>query len=315
MRRDRVFTGEPMTKVADQEYRVKVGSRVREARIRRGLTTKDLANTLGASSPRIISAYETGTRMPPPESWLQLSRVLEVSLDWLLGAKESDLVAATFFQRDQEKKYLDEVERWERTLQADRRTAPPLFDSWILLPEVMSHQHKLRRGTAMSEDDQELHRQRAEARCRRFEQEKWTVWELWARDEVRAFIQREGPYGDGSLDEGLVRAQIEHVVAKMERWKGRYLVALTPLRFRFAYRVYDDRIAVFNSMANYIVIREPLVVDCMVKEFQSAWSHEENDFNVMRFLRDALEKLTPTSHVAAAPRKKRRRGENATARR
>lgn len=59
-------------------------NRLREARIAKGLTQKELAAKAEVASAS-YSAYEKGKNFPPLDSALRLAKVLGVSLDWLCG--------------------------------------------------------------------------------------------------------------------------------------------------------------------------------------------------------------------------------------
>lgn len=58
--------------------------RLKELRCSHDLTQKDIADFLGIT-PKTISFYELGQRMPPPESLSKLALKFNVSVDYLLG--------------------------------------------------------------------------------------------------------------------------------------------------------------------------------------------------------------------------------------
>lgn len=60
-----------------------LGSRVRSARTKLGLTQEQLAEECSLSAA-FIGHIERGTRIPSLETLVTLSEVLSVSLDWLL---------------------------------------------------------------------------------------------------------------------------------------------------------------------------------------------------------------------------------------
>ena len=69
----------------DQGYRWKnIGSRIREARLKTGLTQKRLSELLGVS-PHAVWSWEAGKMKPTPEHLLELAYQCETSTDWLLG--------------------------------------------------------------------------------------------------------------------------------------------------------------------------------------------------------------------------------------
>lgn len=57
---------------------------LREIRKKRGLSQGDIASQLGCSA-NVYSRYERGERQPSIEMLLDLSRVLDVSVDFLIG--------------------------------------------------------------------------------------------------------------------------------------------------------------------------------------------------------------------------------------
>ena len=66
-----------------------LGSRLREARIRRNLTQKMLADRVN-KSVSAISSYELNTQMPPLDVLISIASVLHVSLDYLAGLEKEE---------------------------------------------------------------------------------------------------------------------------------------------------------------------------------------------------------------------------------
>lgn len=60
------------------------GERLKQARIRKGLSQQQLADMIGVSKVS-ISEYENGNRIPLLENFIQLIDILELSADYLLG--------------------------------------------------------------------------------------------------------------------------------------------------------------------------------------------------------------------------------------
>lgn len=61
-----------------------VGSRIKEARKKKGLTQKGLGELLNVSKVSICG-YEKGTRTPTLEKFLELINILDMSMDYALG--------------------------------------------------------------------------------------------------------------------------------------------------------------------------------------------------------------------------------------
>jgi len=74
-----------------------LGKRIRALRERRGLKQMDIANALQVS-PQAVSKWERGENAPDISLWLNLSQLLGVSCDTLLGRAEGeDTFEATVF--------------------------------------------------------------------------------------------------------------------------------------------------------------------------------------------------------------------------
>lgn len=63
------------------------GKRLREMRMKRGLTQQVMADSLGVSL-RVYQNYEQGTRHPSFYTLVNISKLLKVSTDYLLGASD-----------------------------------------------------------------------------------------------------------------------------------------------------------------------------------------------------------------------------------
>lgn len=61
-----------------------IGSRIKEARKAKGLSQQQLGDMLGVSKVSICG-YETGTRMPTLDNFLQLVEILDLTPDYILG--------------------------------------------------------------------------------------------------------------------------------------------------------------------------------------------------------------------------------------
>lgn len=73
---------------------LKFGDRLRDLRIEKGLTQKELASLIGCQNS-IISFYENGDRFPTPEVIIKLAAVFRVSTDYLLGVERGTYIDAS----------------------------------------------------------------------------------------------------------------------------------------------------------------------------------------------------------------------------
>lgn len=61
-----------------------IGRRLKDLRIKRGLSQQDLGIAIGVTKVSICG-YETGTRLPSLDNLVKLADVLETTIDYLLG--------------------------------------------------------------------------------------------------------------------------------------------------------------------------------------------------------------------------------------
>ena len=73
-------------KLTDKERRKRFGQRIKIMRDLRGLTQTQLAAHLGIT-PQAVAAYEAGKQEAGYRNLIALSRILEVTTDWLLDAE------------------------------------------------------------------------------------------------------------------------------------------------------------------------------------------------------------------------------------
>lgn len=70
------------------------GKRLLEARKKKGISQEDLAAKLGTKGPA-IGRYERDEMKPSIEAASKMAKILEVSLDWLVGNTDAELDTAT----------------------------------------------------------------------------------------------------------------------------------------------------------------------------------------------------------------------------
>jgi transcriptional regulator with XRE-family HTH domain len=81
-----------------------VGKRLKEARVKKGMSQEELGNLLGVSKVSICG-YEKGTRTPTMENFLDLIQILELEPDYVLG-RDKTVVSET--KREYKLKMADE---------------------------------------------------------------------------------------------------------------------------------------------------------------------------------------------------------------
>lgn len=66
---------------------VDFGNMLKTLRLRKNMTQAQLANKLGLTKS-VISAYETGLRLPSYDILIHIARIYNVSTDYLLGIEQ-----------------------------------------------------------------------------------------------------------------------------------------------------------------------------------------------------------------------------------
>lgn len=79
---------------------VDFGSTLKSLRLRSDLTQEQLAQKL-CLTKSVISAYETGLRMPSYEVLIELSRLFKVSTDFLLGLERKQEIDLSGLTQDE----------------------------------------------------------------------------------------------------------------------------------------------------------------------------------------------------------------------
>ena len=72
-----------------------ISQRIRELRLANELTQKELSDYLGLT-PKMISFYELGQRVPPSDILLKLAEKFQVSTDYLLGNTNEKSTSADY---------------------------------------------------------------------------------------------------------------------------------------------------------------------------------------------------------------------------
>lgn len=96
------------------------GSRLLQARKKKGLSQEELAKHLGTKGPA-IGRYERDEMKPSIEAATKMAQVLEVSLDWLVGVTDAELDTAT----------INRIQDITRLSQKDKELVFEFLDSFI----------------------------------------------------------------------------------------------------------------------------------------------------------------------------------------
>lgn len=70
---------------------VDFGNRLRTLRLRKKLTQEQLAVKLGLTKS-VISAYETGLRLPSYDVLIHIAKIFNISTDYLLGLERREAI-------------------------------------------------------------------------------------------------------------------------------------------------------------------------------------------------------------------------------
>lgn len=82
--------------------------RLKEIRIKKGLTQEEFAKLLNISSSA-ISLYESGSREPSLATLVNIANVLDVSTDYLLGLSDSEKTVKVIISPDDKQEIVNKV--------------------------------------------------------------------------------------------------------------------------------------------------------------------------------------------------------------
>lgn len=90
---------------------VDFGNKLKSLRKSKHLSQEKLAQRLGITKS-MVSAYETSMRMPSYEVLIRIARFFNVSIDYLLGAKENESISVTGLTARQKAILSDLIDEW-----------------------------------------------------------------------------------------------------------------------------------------------------------------------------------------------------------
>lgn len=105
-----------------------MSNRIRAVRKQSRFSQAELAQRLEVSEPT-ISNYETGKREPDKATWVRLSRILGVSVDYLMGLDAEKAAAPKGDGLSDGAKRL--IERYENASEEDRRRILAVVDAVV----------------------------------------------------------------------------------------------------------------------------------------------------------------------------------------
>lgn len=100
-----------------------IGKRVRELRVKKGLSQQDLGNAIGVTKVSVCG-YESGTRIPNLDKLIKLADILGTSTDYLLGRE----ITVT---NEENKTYIGSVSYEDVCLISELRHFPNLYNKLL----------------------------------------------------------------------------------------------------------------------------------------------------------------------------------------
>lgn len=104
-----------------------IGKRVRELRIKMGMSQQELGNAIGVTKVSICG-YESGSRIPNLEKLVKLSDTLETTTDFLLGREVA-------INNEENKRYLGSFSYEDVCLIMELRHFPNLYNKLLKDPK------------------------------------------------------------------------------------------------------------------------------------------------------------------------------------
>jgi len=96
------------------------GSRLLQARKKKGMSHEELAKMLGTKGPA-IGRYERDEMKPSIEAAAKMAQILDVSLDWLAGHTDLEL----------DKKMIQRIQQVTKMSEKDREHVFAMLDAFI----------------------------------------------------------------------------------------------------------------------------------------------------------------------------------------
>ena len=113
-----------------------IGNRIKETREKNGMTQSALSKKLGISRSA-VNAWEMGISVPSAQYLVELSKLFNVSTDYLLGLDEREMIDVSFLS-DEEKKmvysFLSYFRKYGEPVRALKRQVDTDYD--IIKKEV-----------------------------------------------------------------------------------------------------------------------------------------------------------------------------------
>ena len=96
-----------------------IGSRIKEERLKRGLSQQQLGDLLNVTKVSVCG-YENGTRTPTMETFMKLIEVLDMSPDYLLG-RDINVIC------EEEEKYVKKIAKVDLQIINEIKKYPNLY--------------------------------------------------------------------------------------------------------------------------------------------------------------------------------------------
>ncbi len=96
-----------------------IGSRIKEERLKRGLSQQQLGDLLDVTKVSVCG-YENGTRTPTMETFMKLIEVLDMSPDYLLG-RDINVIC------EEEEKYVKKIAKVDLQIINEIKKYPNLY--------------------------------------------------------------------------------------------------------------------------------------------------------------------------------------------
>ena len=92
---------------------VDFGNMLKTLRLRKNMTQAQLANKLGLTKS-VISAYETGLRLPSYDILIHIARIYNVSTDYLLGIEKKQEIDLSGLSQEETNALLNLINAMKR---------------------------------------------------------------------------------------------------------------------------------------------------------------------------------------------------------
>lgn len=265
-----------------------LGRKFKEALHRSGQSANWLAENTGIGLSTIYSIIN-GYQLPSLDKMRQLSKTLNLSVDWLLDIENDSFYIRPETGRESQS-YAEFEEFWLGESSGERLSVSRNFS--IVHQPVSLRKQVLERIYNLSDENIEISLNAFTARRKVIDQFERRRLEIVVISEIEDFILQRGPWD--RLDFELIEEFTESIIARLKRdLLGLEIVLIPRQQFLVNYEILNREVILFDLGTIFLRQSHNNIVEHFIEEIQNFQRHPETideRGHVIEFLQDLLEK-------------------------